>query len=78
MLTQTESDIMRDIYHFLRAHADPPPPRTRGSDAFWEQAAGEVVELGKKWKNHPLLACVLPGIYEYIEQKQLNGGDKHV
>ncbi|MBE5798239.1 MAG: hypothetical protein E7327_12835 [Clostridiales bacterium] len=68
-MTREESDIMKDAFFFLRDHIDPPAVGTPACDAFWEQAARQLSELGAKWNNHPLALEVLPAIYSYIETK---------
>ena len=71
-MTQTENDIMKDAFYFLRDHAEPPPIGGAGSDAFWARTAAELSEMGVKYENHPLALEVFPAIYTYIETKQKN------
>lgn len=69
-MTQTEIEIMKDAFYFLRDHAEPPSPGGAGSDAFWAKTATELNEMGVKYDNHPLALEIFPAIYTYIEKKQ--------
>lgn len=68
-MTQTEKDIMKDAFYYLKDHADPPKGQA-ASEAFWAKAAADLAEAGQKWEHHPLAVEVLTAVYLYIEQKQ--------
>ena len=72
-MTQTESDILRDAFLFLKAHGDPPPTGGTASEAFWKRTADDLTAAGEKWDNHPLALEVFPAVYGYIETKQKMG-----
>ena len=69
-MTQTESDIIKDAWNFLKEHSNPPSFGTAASDAFWHKTAGDLAEAGERWKNHPLALEIFPAVYSYIEAKQ--------
>lgn len=68
-MTQTEKDIMKDAFYYLKEHADPPKGQA-ASEAFWTKAADDLNEAGLKWNHHPLAVGVLTAVYLYIERKQ--------
>ena len=52
---ETEKQIIRDIWIYLKSHNDPPAIGSEACVAFWEKAAKDIAALaGEKWKNHPL------------------------
>ena len=66
-MTTIEAEIMRDAYRFLNTHD---PPAHGDLDQFWRKAAEDMIEIGVKFRNHPLALEIIPAIYEYIEQKE--------
>lgn len=74
-MTNTESDIMKDAFYFLKQASDPPRVGGAANEAWWGQMADEMVRLGKKYNNHPLAVGVITAIYAYAEQKQTGGID---
>ncbi len=67
---ETEKEIIRDIYHYLRDHNDPPPAGTKGCVAFWADAAnGICVLVNDKWRDHPLAVAMCTAVYSYLEHK---------
>ncbi len=72
---ETEKQIIRDIWIYLKEHHDPPPLGTDECAAFWEKAAKDIATLvGEKWKNHPLAMDLGVALYGYLEKKSKGGG----
>ena len=69
-MTENEKNIMTDAYHFLQEFGCPPHIRATTSEAFWQKAGDRLVEIGQKYRNHPLAMLMMPAIYDYIEAKQ--------
>lgn len=66
----TEKEIIRDCWIYLREHNDPPPVGTDACLAFWEKAAEDIGKLvGGKWNNHPLAMELGLALYSYLEKK---------
>ena len=67
---ETEKEIIRDMWLYLKAHNAPPALGTDACLAFWEKAAKDIGELvGGKWKNHPLAMELGISLYSYLEKK---------
>ena len=67
---ETEKEIIRDVWLYLKAHHGPPALGTDACLAFWEKAAKDIGELvGGKWNNHPLAMELGMAVYSYLEQK---------
>lgn len=65
-----EKEIVRDMYHYLRDHNDPPAAGTDGCTAFWAGAAHDICELvDGKWNGHPLAVALGTAVYSYLEHK---------
>ena len=72
---ETEKQIIRDIWIYLKEHHDPPATGTEARAAFWEKAAKDIAALaGEKWKNHPLAMELGRAVYSYLEKKSKGGG----
>ena len=74
---ETEKEIIRDIWMYLKSHNDPPAIGSDACAAFWAKAAKDIGELvGGKWKNHPLAAELGMAVYSYLEKKcKAKGGE---
>jgi len=67
---ETEKEIIRDIWLYLKSHNDPPAIGSEACVAFWEKAAKDIGDLvGGKWKNHPLAMELGVAVYSYLEKK---------
>ena len=67
---ETEKQIIRDMWIYLKEHNDPPAVGDDSCLAFWEKAAKDIGELvGGKWSNHPLAMELGMALYSYLEQK---------
>ena len=67
---ETEKEIIRDIWLYLKAHCDPPAIGTDACTVFWVKAAEDIGTLvGSKWQNHPLAMELGLALYSYLEQK---------
>lgn len=72
---ETEKQIIRDIWIYLKEHHDPPTTGTEASAAFWEKAAKDISALaGEKWNNHSLAMDLGMEVYSYLEKKSKGGG----
>lgn len=70
MSMDTEKEIIRDIWHYLREHNDPPAAGTDACTAFWLKAARDICELvSGRWHGHPLAVELGIAVYSYLEKK---------
>ena len=70
MIMDTEKEIIRDIWIYLKTHNDPPAIGTDACIAFWERAAKDIADLAAgKWNNHPLATELGIAVYSYLEKK---------
>ncbi len=66
----TEKEIVRDIWLFLKAHSVPPNPGSEAAIRFWNQTADEISRLvSGKWANHPLAVEMGMAVYYYLDIK---------
>ena len=68
-MPESEVDIMRELFCFLRDHNDPPAPGSDLCTAFWKKAAADLAALTGKWNTHPLALEVGLALYGYLEKK---------
>ncbi len=74
---ETEKEIVRDIWIYLKNHNNPPAIGTDACTGFWEKAAGDICGLvGGKWNNHPLAIELGVAVYGYLEKKCKGGGSE--
>lgn len=66
---ETEKEIIRDIWLYLKAHNAPPDAGYDASLAFWEKAARDIADFAGKWQNHPLAVELGAAVYRYLCQK---------
>ena len=67
---ETEKEIIRDIWIYLKEHNEPPPMGSDACVAFWEKAANDIRDLvGVKWNNHPLAIKLGVALYCYLDEK---------
>jgi len=72
---ETEKEIIRDIWVYLKTHNNPPAIGTDACAVFWEKAAEDIGGLaGGKWNNHPLAIELAAAVYGYLEKKCKGGG----
>ena len=65
-----EKEIIRDLYHYLRDHDDPPAAGAEGCTDFWMKASEDISHLvGRQWNNHPLAVGLGCAVYGYLEMK---------
>ena len=70
MFTETERDIMGDVYRYLKAWYDRPM-----DGQAWENAASQAADLSAKYHGHPLAVHMLASVVLFLEEQQ-EGGSK--
>ncbi len=74
MIMETEKEIIRDIWIYLKTYNDPPAIGSDACVAFWEKAAKDIADLiAGKWDNHPLATKLGIAVYAYLENKSRKG-----
>ena len=67
---ETEKEIIRDIWLFLKTHRVVPREGQAALLAYWEKTATDICELvSGKWHNHPLATQLGLAILNYLEGK---------
>ena len=67
---QTEKEIIRDLWVYLKAHDVPPIAGTAENNIFWTQAVKDLgAVIVDKWHDHPLATKVGLAIYDYLSEK---------
>ena len=68
---ETEKEIIRDIWVFLKNHNHPPAVGTDACEGFWLDAVREIHEIvDVKWRQHPLALQLGMAMYAYLEKKE--------
>lgn len=70
MFTETERDIMGDVYRYLKAWYDRPM-----DEKAWEDAANQAADLSAKYHGHPLAVHMLASVVLFLDEQQ-EGRDK--
>ena len=66
----TEKEIFRDLWNYLKTYNNPPTIRDPGCEDFWYNAGKDLTDMvGKKWNNHPLAMKLGLALIVYIEDK---------
>ena len=69
-MTPEESNIMADMFYFLRDHYSLPQKNQAALLAYWEKTATDICELvSGKWHDHPLATQLGLAILNYLEGK---------
>lgn len=69
MITEVETDIMRDVYKFLQAHSDPPPVRSPACAPWWNRTDIDAEQLAERHGNHYLILQMLATVLCWLEKK---------
>lgn len=68
-----EREVMRQVYHFLDHHCNPPMNSDENAGDWWCHTVQDANEMYNAWKYdpdvHPLMSELLMAILNYIEQK---------
>ena len=68
-VTEEEWQIFKEAYQYFSNHCLPPANQDENAVDWWTEAAKALGALDLKWKDYPLMRCLLLGIYEYMECK---------
>ena len=67
---ETEKEIFRDLWNYLKTYNNPPTIHDPGCEEFWHKAGKDLTEMvSRKWNNHPLAMDLGVALYGYIEKK---------
>ena len=73
---ETEKEIFRDLWNYLKTYNNPPTIHDPGCEDFWYKAGKELTAVvGTKWKNHPLAVKLGLALFTYIEEKSKEVAD---
>ncbi len=72
---ETEKEIFRDLWNYLKTYNNPPTIHDPGCEEFWYNAGKDLTELlSAKWKEHPLAMKLGLALIVYIEDKSKDKG----
>ena len=74
---ETEKEIFRDLWNYLKTYNNPPTIHNPGCEEFWHKAGEDLMALIYKWHEHPLAKKLGMALIVYIEDKSKDG-DKGV
>lgn len=66
IFAETETEIMRDVFRFLKRHATPDAQNTV---EWWERVHQDAVEIYGKCNSHPLAAEMLVAGMMWMESE---------
>ncbi len=73
---ETEKEIFRDLWNYLKTYNNPPTIHDPGCEDFWRKAGEDLVALiSKKWHEHSLAKKLGLALIVYIEDKSKGGTD---
>ena len=73
---ETEKEIFRDLWNYLKTYNNPPTIHDPGCEDFWRAAGEDLVALvSKKWHEHPLARKLGLALIVYIEDKSKGGAN---
>lgn len=64
--TETETEIMRDVFRFLKRHATPDAQNTV---EWWERVHQDAGDICRKYDDHPLAVVMLVAGMGWMEKE---------
>lgn len=61
MWSETDREIMRDVYRLLQGHADPD-----GTKAYWDATCGQAKDIYNKYRAAPLAFHMVSAAIDYL------------
>ena len=70
--TETETNIMRDVFRFMRDNA----PKLENTPEYWEALTSEAGRILARYKDHDLALDMLVTACQYFENRARDEGVK--
>lgn len=74
-MMETEKEIFRDLWNYLKTYNNPPAIYDPGCEEFWRKASEDLIAMIRKWHEHPLAKKLGMALIVYIEDKSKDGGN---